>query len=40
MRDEFLADPDANVPGIPMSGVLADPQQRADVIAYLLTLKE
>lgn len=38
--DEFLADPDAKVPGTPMAGVLADPQQRADVIAYLSTLKE
>jgi cytochrome c len=38
--DEFLANPNAKVPGTPMSGVLADPQQRADVIAYLTTLKE
>ena len=38
--DEFLADPNARVPGTPMTGVLADPQQRADVIAYLSTLKE
>jgi cytochrome c len=38
--DEFLADPNAKVPGTPMAGVLADPQQRADVIAYLFTLKE
>jgi cytochrome c len=38
--DEFLANPDAKVPGTPMAGVLADPQQRADVIAYLFTLKE
>jgi len=37
--DEFLANPDAKVPGTPMSGVLADPQQRADMIAYLTTLK-
>ena len=36
--NEFLADPDAKVPGTPMSGVLADPQQRADIIAYLTTL--
>ena len=36
--DEFLANPDAKVPGTPMSGVLADPQQRADIIAYLSTL--
>lgn len=38
--DEFLADPNAKVPGTPMAGVLADPQQRADVIAYLFTLKD
>jgi len=38
--DEFLINPDAKVPGTPMTGVLADPQQRADVIAYLSTLKE
>ena len=38
--DEFLADPNAKVPGTPMTGVLTDPQQRADVIAYLSTLKE
>jgi cytochrome c len=38
--DEFLADPSAKVPNTPMAGVLADPQQRADVIAYLSTLKE
>jgi cytochrome c len=38
--DEFLADPNAKVPGTPMIGMLADPQQRADVIAYLATLKE
>ena len=37
--DEFLANPDAKVPGTPMSGVMADPQQRADMIAYLTTLK-
>jgi len=37
--DEFLANPDAKVPGTPMTGRLADPQQRADVIAYLSTLK-
>jgi cytochrome c len=36
--DEFLANPDAKVPGTPMTGVLADPQQRTDVIAYLTTL--
>jgi len=38
--DEFLANPDAKVPGTPMVGKVADPQQRADVIAYLATLKE
>ena len=38
--DEFLINPDAKVPGTPMTGMLADPQQRADVIAYLSTLKE
>jgi cytochrome c len=38
--DEFLINPDAKVPGTPMTGVLSDPQQRADVIAYLSTLKE
>ena len=38
--DEFLADPNAKVPGTAMVGMLADPQQRADVIAYLSTLKK
>jgi cytochrome c len=38
--DEFLSDPNAKVPGTPMTGMLIDPQQRADVIAYLSTLKE
>ena len=38
--DEFLADPNAKVPGTPMAGVLKDLQQRADVIAYLHTLKQ
>lgn len=38
--DEFLANPDAKVPGTPMVGMIADPQQRADVIAFLSTLKE
>jgi len=37
--DEFLVNPSAKVPGTAMAGVLADPQQRADVIAYLSTLK-
>jgi cytochrome c len=38
--DEFLADPNAKVPGTAMIGILTDPQQRADVIAYLSTLKK
>lgn len=38
--DEFLTNPDAKVPGTPMTGQLVDPQQRADMIAYLSTLKE
>jgi cytochrome c2 len=38
-QDEFLADPHNKVPGPPMARVLADPQQRADVTAYLSTLK-
>jgi cytochrome c len=38
--DEFLADPTGKVPGTAMGGILADPQQRADVIAYLHTLTE
>lgn len=37
---EFLADPDALVPNTPMTGMIVDPQQRADVIAYLSTLTE
>jgi len=37
--DEFLANPNAKAPGTPMIGILSDPQQRADVIAYLSTLK-
>ena len=37
--DEFLVDPNAKVPGTAMAGMLTDPQQRADVIAYLSTLK-
>ena len=37
--NEFLADPNAKVPNTPMTGILIDPQQRADVIAYLSTLK-
>lgn len=38
--DEFLTNPNAKVPGTAMVGILTDPQQRADVIAYLSTLKE
>ena len=38
--DEFLANPSAKVPGTAMAGILTDPQQRADVIAFLSTLKE
>ena len=38
--DEFLTNPSAKVPGTAMIGILNDPQQRADVIAYLATLKE
>ena len=38
--DEFLTDPSAKVPGTAMIGILTDPQQRADVIAYLSTLKD
>ena len=37
--DEFLTNPPAKVPGTAMAGILTDPQQRADVIAYLSTLK-
>src|SRR5690349_10109217 len=38
--DEFLVNPSAKVPGTAMAGMLIDPQQRADVIAYLSTLKD
>jgi cytochrome c len=38
--DEFLANPLAKLPAdTPMLGILRDPQQRADVVAYLATLK-
>jgi len=37
--DEFLVNPSAKVPGTAMAGILSDAQQRADVIAYLATLK-
>jgi len=38
--DAYLADPQKLIPGnvMPFSG-MADPKQRADVIAYLQTLK-
>jgi cytochrome c len=38
--DAYLADPQKAVPGnqMPFSGI-TDPKQRADVIAYLATLK-
>jgi cytochrome c len=38
--DDFLANPSAKVPGTAMTGILTDPEQRADVIAYLSTLKD
>ena len=38
--DEFLANPSAKVPGTAMGGILTDPQQRADVVAYLATLED
>ena len=38
--NEFLADPNAKVPNTPMTGKVIDPQQRADVIAYLSTLAD
>jgi cytochrome c len=39
--DEFLANPLAFLaPDSAMAGILKDPQQRADVIAFLATLKE
>lgn len=39
--DEFLANPLAILsPDTAMAGILKDPQQRADVVAFLATLKE
>jgi cytochrome c len=38
--NEFLVNPSAKVPGTAMAGILTDAQQRADVIAYLSTLKD
>lgn len=37
--ERWLADPEALVPGQRMGYRLGDAQQRADVVAYLLTLK-
>jgi cytochrome c2 len=37
--DEFLANPTAKVPGTAMAISIPDPEERADVIAYLATLK-
>ena len=37
--DEFLENPTAKVPGTSMVIAIPDAQQRADVIAYLATLK-
>ncbi len=37
--DEFLANPTARVPGTAMAISMPDAQERADVIAYLATLK-
>lgn len=38
--DEFLTNPSAKVPGTAMVGILPDAKERADVIAYLATLKK
>ena len=38
--DEFLTNPAAKVPGTAMVGTLPDAKDRADVIAYLKTLKK
>jgi len=37
--DKWLTEPKALVPGTKMTFKLSDPQERADVIAYLKTLK-
>ena len=37
--DRWLTDPQAFVPGAAMFFRLDDPSERADVIAYLMTLK-
>lgn len=39
LLDKWLTNPQALVPGAKMGFRLADPQERADVIAYLGTLK-
>ncbi|HXS29928.1 MAG TPA: c-type cytochrome [Steroidobacteraceae bacterium] len=39
LLDEFLVNPMAKVPGTMMVISLPDPKERADVIAYLATLK-
>jgi len=36
--DAFLAAPGAFAPGTPMAKTIADPQQRADIIAYIASL--
>jgi cytochrome c len=38
--DEFLENPMAKVPGTTMAGILPDAGERADVIAYLNSLKK
>jgi cytochrome c2 len=38
--DEFLANPNAKVPDTVMIRMLVDPQRRAEMIAYLATLKQ
>ncbi len=38
--DEFLTNPSAKVPGTAMAGVLPDAGERADMIAYLSSLKK
>ena len=38
--EEFLANPMRKVPGTTMAIALPDPRERADVIAYLKTLKK
>jgi cytochrome c len=39
MLDRWLTDPEALVPGQGMGYRLDDPQERADVVAYLATLR-